>query len=107
MKELSKIREAMYFPHYLVLLALSLYLVLAFIKICQPGIQYDEILFGNAARGVIDKSFVWYRIGNFPVLLMPYIGGLKAYLYYLIFKIFGVSAYTIRLPMIFLSALAI
>ncbi|HEX7963147.1 MAG TPA: glycosyltransferase family 39 protein, partial [Candidatus Saccharimonadales bacterium] len=39
-----------------------------------------------------------------PVLLMPYIGALKAYIFYPIFKVFGVSAVSMRLPDILLAA---
>jgi hypothetical protein len=109
-RELSKVRYTINFPDYLVFFPVLIYFALAFIKIYQPGIQYDEILFGNAARNVIDakaQSFIWFKIGNFPVLILSYIGSMKAYFFYLIFKCYGVSAYTIRLPMILLSALTI
>jgi hypothetical protein len=89
------------------LLLACIYLVLALIKIEFPGIFYDEIAFGNAALGGIDHYFLHYRMGNFPVLLMTYMGALKAYIYYPIFKIFGVSVYSIRIPTIIISALAL
>lgn len=38
---------------------------------------------------------------------MPYIGALKAWVYYPIFKIFGISLLTIRLPVILFGALSI
>ncbi|HSW98357.1 MAG TPA: hypothetical protein VLF71_00815, partial [Candidatus Saccharimonadales bacterium] len=41
---------------------------------------------------------------GFPVLLMPYIGALKAYIFYPIFAVFGVGAVTMRLPDILLAA---
>lgn len=72
-----------------------------------PGIQYDEILFGNAALGALDDSFVRSDFFGVPVLLMAYIGALKAYLYYPIFSLFGVSPVIIRLPMILLMAFGV
>jgi len=81
-----------------------IYIVIASFQLSSPGLNYDELLFTNAALGSIDHNFVDVRIGNFPVMLMNYIGALKAYIYYPIFKLFGVSAFTIRFPMILLSA---
>lgn len=99
----------------LLILLVGLYLMLALIKIRYPGVFYDEILFGNAAlgtiteagSGLVDNIFIYYRVGNFPVFLMSYMGALKAYLYYPIFKTFGVSVYSIRMPPIILSAVAL
>jgi hypothetical protein len=86
---------------------ISIYFILSLVKIDALGVQYDEILFGNAARGIIDNSFIKYSIKGFPILLMSYLGALKAYLYYLIFKIFGVSVLSVRLPMVILSAISL
>jgi len=81
-----------------------IYIVIASFQLLSPGLNYDELLFTNAALGPIDHNFVDVRIGNFPLMLMNYIGALKAYIYYPIFKLFGVSAFTIRFPMILLFA---
>lgn len=86
---------------------LFLFIILNSFNIKYPGIQYDEVLFVNAALGGIDNSFTRYSIGGFPILLMPYIGALKAYLYMPIFFIFGVSPASIRLPTILLTAVSI
>jgi 4-amino-4-deoxy-L-arabinose transferase-like glycosyltransferase len=69
-----------------------------------PGLYYDECIFVNAALGGIDEGFISKRINNVPVMIMPYIGALKSYIYYPVFKIFGVSAESIRLPVIIISA---
>ncbi|MFZ2087670.1 MAG: hypothetical protein WAU47_03765, partial [Desulfobaccales bacterium] len=84
-----------------------IYLFLTLAKINHPGVQYDEILFGNAAVGMVDNSFVVFKIGNFPIMLMSYMGALKAYLFYPIFKIFGVSVYSIRIPMIIIGGISL
>jgi len=71
------------------------------LRLSRPGCQYDELLFGNAALGVVDPhSFLHRAVAGVPVFLMPYIGALKAYLYYPIFKIFSVNIYSIRVPAI-------
>ena len=69
-----------------------------------PGLQYDEVLFVNAATGEPTNGiFVAKRLFGVPVMLMTYIGALKAYLYYPVFSLFGVSPATIRWPVIALS----
>ncbi len=83
-------------------------LLLLVIKISSPGLHYDEVLFVNSAHGMVDPTaFVTARLGPVPLLLMPYIGAIKAWLYIPIFKLFGVSVMSIRLPMIFLYVLSL
>jgi len=93
----------MFFPTVLILI----YFLFTLPKINFPGVQYDEILFGNAAVGMIDHSFIALKIWNFPIMLMSYIGALKAYLFYPIFKVFGVSVYSIRIPMIIIGGFSL
>ncbi len=83
--------------------------IAAFIGFCTyqigfPGVQYDEITFSNIALGAKTDQFVALRIKGIPLMVMPYIGALKAYLYFPVFALFGASALTIRLPMIILAA---
>jgi len=59
-------------------------------RIAYPGVQYDEILFANIALGANADHFV-IRILGIPLFTMPYLGALKAYLYYPIFGVFGVA----------------
>ncbi len=73
-----------------------------------PGLQYDEVLFVNAATGEATNGlFVAKRILGIPVMLMGYVGALKAYLYYPVFRLFGVSAATVRWPVIVVSGLTL
>ena len=95
---MSKLKRA------LPLLIIFLYIVLAVIKLSYPGLQYDELLFGNAALGNFDGSFIYKKIFKIPVMLMAYIGALKAYCYFPIFLIFNPSYLSVRLPVIFLTA---
>lgn len=65
----------------------------------HPGLYYDELLFVNGAlnRGVSDL-FVISRWHGVPILLMDYIGALKAWIYYPIFLVWDVNPWTIRIP---------
>lgn len=94
-------------PVLLTACAISFFVFSAIRSIDMPGLQYDEVLFVNAALGGIDDSFIHKRVGRVPVMLMPYLGALKAYLYFPIFKLLGVSPQTIRVPAILLSALTL
>jgi hypothetical protein len=78
-------------------------IAIACIKIQMPGIYYDEILFANAALGSKVNSFIRYSFLGVPVLLMDYIGALKAWIYAPIFDFFGVSPATIRFPAILIG----
>ena len=67
-------------------------------NLAMPGLQYDETLFCNAALGGPTDAFVCQRVYGVPILLMPYIGALKAWIYAPIFATLPVNAWTIRLP---------
>jgi len=84
-----------------------LYVAIQGNNIQYPGPHYDEVIFVNAALGGIDDSFITQRITNVPVMLYFYAGALKAYIYFPIFSLFGVSPLTIRLPMIILTAISL
>ena len=86
------------------LLAILLYTVFASFKLSTIPLGYDEALFCNAALGIDPDLFLFVKYKGFPILLMDYIGALKAWLYMPIFKIFGVSVWTIRFPMVILTA---
>jgi hypothetical protein len=94
-------------PLFIIILSLLYFALLASRHIAIPGLYYDEVLFINAATGGTSPSFVSRRIFGVPVMLMSYIGALKAYFYFPIFKLFGVSAVTIRLPVIFISLISL
>jgi hypothetical protein len=87
--------------------AIALYLGFAIFRIQYPGLHYDELYFVNGALGDIDGNFMYGKIGDLPLYLMPYVGALKAWIYWPIFKLFGVSVWSIRLPMILLCAFAL
>jgi 4-amino-4-deoxy-L-arabinose transferase-like glycosyltransferase len=87
---------------FLSLLAIGIYLSCCLTHLELPGLYYDEVLFANAAMGNIDGSFIAWQIqvgsAKLPVMLMPYIGALKAYFYAPIFATFKPSVMTVRLP---------
>jgi hypothetical protein len=87
----------------LLILCLSMFLFIGLNNIETPGLYYDEALFVNAATG----GDVAKRIANIPVMIMPYIGALKGWIYYPIFKIFGIDYLSIRLPTLLFGAFAI
>jgi Dolichyl-phosphate-mannose-protein mannosyltransferase len=92
-------------PAYaLVVVALAYFAVMASRQIALPGLYYDEARYVNPAIGGVEASM---RIFGIPVMVVPYVGALKAYLYFPIFALFGVSAETIRLPTIFISLLTL
>ncbi len=75
----------------------------------DPGLQYDELLFVNAALGNTHPyhGFIYSESLGIPTMVMPYIGALKAWLYTPIFKIFGVSVDSVRIPAILLAGLGL
>jgi hypothetical protein len=97
------------FRQWLVLLApltvIVCYILIASYKLRYPGVMYDEALYVNAALGGVDKTtFMTMTFHGFPILLMPYIGALKSYIFFPIFALFKVSPITMRFPDILLSA---
>jgi len=99
----SSIRERLFLAG-----VVGLFFTTSMLGLSRPGCHYDELLFGNAALGVVDPySFLYRAIAGVPVLLMPYVGALKAYLYYPIFKIFSVNLYSIRVPAILFGCLVL
>jgi len=84
--------------------ALLTFLYFASRNLHSPGLYYDECIFVNAALGGINDDFIYLRLFNVPVMIMPYIGALKSFMYAPLFSLFGVTPESIRLPVILLSA---
>ncbi len=104
----SKLRQAMRGAvkpfHFWICAALAIYLFFSLVYLNLPGLEYDETLFVNAALGNVDGTFVdWHPIvlgKHIPLMLMSYIGALKAFLYSPIFALFGTSPATARFPVV-------
>jgi hypothetical protein len=94
-------------PIWLAVAAACVFVCLAAYRIELPGLYYDELDFVNAGLGAPDNTFIRLRLGPLPILIFPYMGALKAWGYAPIFRLFGVSALTIRLPAILLAALTL
>jgi|GEM_PF-2091474 len=87
-----------YFKGVVLVFIFLFFVGLALFNVNDLGLQYDELLFGNAALGCIDEtSFINGKLGQVPILLMPYIGALKAYLYFPILKLVPASTLLIRI----------
>jgi hypothetical protein len=89
------------------LAAVCAFVVLASYRIEVPGLYMDEVDFVNAAQGGADNTMIHFRLGSIPFFLMPYLGALKAWIYAPIFRLFGVSPLTIRLPVILFAAITL
>jgi len=96
-----------YLPNALAIAAACVFVLVASYRIDLPGLYMDEVDFVNAARGGPDNTMIYMRLGSVPLLIMPYLGALKAWVYAPVFWLFGVSAVTIRLPAILIAALTL
>lgn len=87
------------------LLFALLFVVLSLPCLTALGIQNDEALFAN---GVFPPYIAVYSAKVFghevPLMLMTYVGAVKAWLYKGIFAFFDPSPWSVRLPMILLGA---
>jgi 4-amino-4-deoxy-L-arabinose transferase-like glycosyltransferase len=72
-----------------------------------PGLDHDETLFVAAALGETGREAVRYQVGGVPLLVMSYIGALKAWLWAPLFAVFGVSVATVRVPVILAGAVCV
>jgi hypothetical protein len=69
-----------------------------------PGIQQDEALFLTPFFGSQSRLYT-LQAGpvQIPLMVMDYIGGLKSWLFWPIFRLWGATATSIRLPMCLVS----
>jgi len=93
----------------IIALATTFFLLTSGAGLSDPGLQYDELLFVNAALGGTHPyhDFIYRESIGIPTMLMPYIGAVKAWLYAPIFTVFGVSVDSVRVPAVLLAALAL
>lgn len=93
------------------LLAAAFYLTFSLAYLRLPGLQYDEVLFANAALGDVDGTFIAWEIRildrKIPLMLMPYIGALKAWLYAPVFRIFGTTPASVRAPVVIIGLVTV
>ncbi len=90
------------------LAACGLFLLLATLIIPYAGIQADEALFSVPLFPHIPNNLRLPLLPHqVPLMVMTYIGSLKTLLYWPIFRIFGASPWTVRLPVALLGAITI
>jgi 4-amino-4-deoxy-L-arabinose transferase-like glycosyltransferase len=95
---------------FLIVWSLVTFLALGCIWIEYPGLHYDETLFVFASYPRIPGGSLFQidLFGRpFTFMLMPYLGGLKGWIYRVILEVVPASALTARLPMLLLGALTI
>ncbi|MCX7603871.1 MAG: glycosyltransferase family 39 protein [Bryobacteraceae bacterium] len=96
-------------PAAAALLLCGFFVAAGLLLLPYPGAQYDELLFLN---GVLRPEVAegWIRLpwaGRVPTMLMSYLGTLKALLYAPVFRIWGLSDWTLRLPVLLLGAVSV
>lgn len=91
----------------LVILFILLYFLISIINPGVPGVNNDQLMFVNTATLNPDNSFLWKSFKGVPIMIFPYIGALKSYLYMPIFYLFGVNIISIRLPQIIIICLSL
>lgn len=77
--------------------------VLSVVNLRKPGLHFDEVFWANAALGHAEGPFVTARFLGIPIYVQSYSGALKSWMYFPVFKIFGTSTLSVRLPMILLG----
>jgi hypothetical protein len=86
----------------------GVFAVAGLILLPYPGVQYDEVLFVTA---IYNPQHVEYTlktpIGRIPLMLMTYVGTLKAALYAPLLAWFGAGVFVLRLPPLAFGALSI
>lgn len=88
-------------------LCMLYFIITAAYPLDSPGLYYDEVLFVNAATEQTGDHFIYQRAFGLPIMVMPYIGALKAYIFLPVFKLFGVSPASIRIPVILMSSITL
>lgn len=88
-------------------LAPIVYIFTSLATITSPGVNFDEVMWINTSINTGDKTFVRDAIGQFPTMLMDYIGALKGYVYKPVFAIFGTNFYSLRVPTILIVGVGI
>jgi 4-amino-4-deoxy-L-arabinose transferase-like glycosyltransferase len=76
-------------------------------SIGDPGLQQDETLFVNAATLRVPGVNITHSLLGVPVMVFPYIGALKSWIYDPLFAVFGNSATVIRVPAVVIASLGL
>ncbi len=71
------------------------------------GLQNDEMLFGQAFFPPAGAGAIRLGALRIPVMVMAYVGALKAWLYQPILALFAPSVWSVRIPAVLLAALTL
>ena len=91
-------------------LAALMFLFMGSLWIEYPGVQYDEALFVHAAYSDPSRAGAWHTgvLGDpVCVLIMPYLGALKGWLYKAVLALAPASATSLRFPVLVLGAVTL
>ena len=93
---------------YRILLEGAALLALQLFFLTGPGIEEDEALFVGPFAGNAPSLYEWHA-GHFriPVMTMDYIGALKSWLYWPIFRLWSPNVWSMRLPVCLLSVVTL
>lgn len=92
----------------LALLVCLVFITLAIPWIDKPGMQTDEVHFAAAIYPPFDPAYTVRIFGhNYSMMIMSYVGGLKARIWSVIFRIWPPSPASVRIPAVVLGALSI
>lgn len=95
----------------LIIAVLLVFLAFSLASISLPGLQHDELIFLNAAfppnpaTDYIAKLRIFHW--DIPTMQLPYLGALKGLIWRGIFWLSTPSVYSVRIPAVVLSALAL
>ena len=85
-----------------------LFIVLGFVLIPYNGLEADEVLFAQPLHGLMDPTFAIHVFHHLvPLMVIPYIGTLKTFIYWPLSWMFSSSVYFVRLPMVLVGAATI
>ena len=96
-------------PEAAALLLCGFFVAAGLLLLPYPGAQYDELLFLNGVLRPEVAEF-WAELpwaGRVPTMQMSYLGTLKAFLYKPVFGVWGLSDWTLRVPVLLLGAASV
>ncbi len=102
------IRLRVFRPFAAPLAASLLFILLGAAVIPYAGVQNDEALFVVPLYELNAKDFCFTAFHRqIPLMVMSYVGTLKSLLYVPIFRLFGSSVWTVRLPVVLIGSVTI
>ncbi|MEO8129302.1 MAG: glycosyltransferase family 39 protein [Bryobacteraceae bacterium] len=95
-------------PYVAALLVCLVFVLLGLLMVQYPGAQYDEVLFISSIHAPAEIEYVAQTpFGQVPLMLMTYVGTLKAAIYAPVLLLAGSGHLTLRLPVLAFGAISI